>query len=350
MAIIVTGANGFIGSNLAAGLVARGEENLLLVDDFPSLGDPTPTRTLPTEWRYPLGGGEGQPGHHAYLHYEALRNWLATGDRARAQEITAILHMGACSDTTVTDRAYVTRVNTDYTRSLWQWCAAEGRPLVYASSAATYGDGSRGFDDEVDPSRYEPLNLYGRSKHQFDLWALEQADTPPRWAGLKFFNVYGPNEQHKGRMASMGWHWQGQIERTGEARLFKSYRQGIADGDQKRDFIYVQDAVAATLHLLDTAADEAAPNGLYNVGTGRARTFADLACAVFAAKGRPAKLVYIDMPEDLREQYQYFTQATVAKLRRAGFTQPMRSVEDGMAAYIEALSGGARTTAEAHRA
>lgn len=353
MAIVVTGANGFIGSNLAATLAstlpAQGERAMVIVDDFPSLQGHGEAHDPPAQWRYPF--------HHpevslSFLHYEDLPTFLTVSEKAGSStQVNAILHMGACSDTTVTDREYVMRVNTHYTQTLWNWCAAQGKPLVYASSAATYGDGTLGFDDEADPSRYTPLNLYGQSKHDFDLWALEQSDAPPRWAGLKFFNVYGPNEQHKARMASMGWHWQGQIERTDEARLFKSYREGVADGDQQRDFIYVADAVDATLHLLNTPPSDAAPNGLYNIGTGEARTFTDLARAVFAAMDRPPKLVHIDMPEDLRAQYQYFTQATVSKLRRAGFTQPMHTVEQGMRAYVDAVRGQAqgRTTAEANR-
>ncbi len=326
MAIVVTGANGLIGSNLAAALAARGARALVIADDFSSLAGAGASNWPPAELRY-----RSPAETNLFLHYDELPHWLATS----GQDVSAILHMGACSDTTVTDRDYVTRVNTDYTRTLWHWCAAQGVPLVYASSAATYGDGELGFDDQADPAQYKPLNLYGQSKHLFDLWALDQPDAPPRWAGVKFFNVYGPNEAHKGRMASMGYHWQRQIERTGEARLFKSYREDYPDGGQKRDFIYVADAVDATLHLLDTPMSDAAPNGLYNVGTGRARTFADLARAVFAAMGRAPRLVYIDMPEDLRAQYQYFTQARIEKLRRAGFTRTMRSVEDGMAAYLE---------------
>ena len=335
--IVVTGANGFIGSNLAATLASRGRHGLVLVDDYPELGGPGVSSDPPATCRYPLSGVQA-----CYLHYERLPGWL----EREGGEVESILHMGACSDTTVTDRAYVLRVNTQYSQTLWRWCAAAKRPLIYASSASTYGDGSRGFDDEADPLGYEPLNLYGRSKHLFDLWALEQSAAPPRWAGLKFFNVYGPQEGHKGRMASMGWHWRRQIEQTGEARLFKSYRADVADGEQKRDFIYVDDVVDATLHLLHAPVTAEAPNGLYNVGTGGARSFADLARAVFSAMGMPAKLVFIPMPQDLREQYQYFTQATVAKLRRAGFERSMRSVEQGMVEYVARCGKGEPSEAQ----
>ncbi len=321
---IVTGANGFIGTNLVRALNDAGRGEVVAVDRF---DPPRYTDAMDVAERVDM---------------DDLRAWL-DGD---ADAVDGIYHLGACSDTTVTDRDYVMRVNFEYSQMLWDWCTEHGRPLVYASSAATYGDGSNGFDDQADPEQYTPMNLYGESKHRFDLWALERADAghaPPRWAGVKYFNVYGPFEQHKGRMASMGYHWFNQVRDTGEARLFKSYREGYADGEQRRDFIYVKDAVDATVHLMTAPPEPPEPpepsaagvaNGLYNIGTGEARTFADLARAVFAAMGREPKLVMIDMPEDLRGQYQYFTQATTAKLRAAGFTRPFMTVEQGMADYV----------------
>lgn len=307
--LIVTGANGFIGTNLVRALNAAGRDDVVAVDRF----DPSRyTDAMTVAERVDM---------------DDLQGWLAD----KANTIDAVYHLGACSDTTVTDRDYVMRVNFDYSRTLWEWCTEHRVPLVYASSAATYGDGSNGFDDEADPHRYQPMNLYGESKHRFDLWALEQTKSPPRWAGVKYFNVYGPYEEHKQRMASMGYHWFNQVRDTGEARLFKSYREGYADGEQQRDFIYVKDAVDATIHLMQ-APDVA--DGLYNVGTGQARAFADLARAVFAAMGRESNLVFIDMPEDLRNQYQYFTQATTNKLRAAGFARPFLTVEQGMAEYV----------------
>jgi ADP-L-glycero-D-manno-heptose 6-epimerase len=273
---------------------------------------------------------------HQRIDARQLAGWLETDGGA----VEAIIHMGACSDTTQSDRAFITAVNTEYTRTLWQWCTRAARPLIYASSAATYGDGSAGYDDRVDPRIYRPLNLYGQSKQDFDLWALAEKQTPPRWAGLKFFNVYGPREGHKGRMASVALHAYDEILATGKARLFKSHRPDFPDGGQKRDFIFVAAAVAAVLHFLDTPAAAAAPNGLYNVGTGKARTFADLVTAVFTALGRPANIEFFPMPEDLRGKYQYFTQAETTKLRAAGFGHKMHEVEEGVAEYVQFLKAG----------
>ena len=326
--IVVTGAAGFIGSNIVAALNARGRSDVVAVDFF---GPRPPARPLPRRPAYL----DGMPLAQRVDAWD-LPAWL----EQRGGEVQAIIHMGACSDTTQADRAFITAVNTDYTRTLWQWCTSAGRPLIYASSAATYGDGSAGYDDRVDPGMYRPLNLYGQSKQDFDLWALAQSAGPARWAGLKFFNVYGPREGHKGRMASVAFHACNQILQTGKVRLFQSHRPDFPDGGQKRDFIYVADAVAVTLHFLDTPASAAAPNGLYNVGTGKARTFADLVRAVFAAMGRPANIEYFPMPQDLRGKYQYFTQAEPTKLRQAGFTRVMHDVETGVAEYVRFLQAG----------
>ncbi|MGH7252656.1 MAG: ADP-glyceromanno-heptose 6-epimerase, partial [Nitrospiraceae bacterium] len=270
---------------------------------------------------------------HDTVDKDHLGRWL---DEEGAS-VEAIIHQGACSDTTLRDRNYVIAVNTDYTRMLWQWCTRAGKPLVYASSAATYGDGLQGYDDRADPGMLKPMNLYGESKQLFDLWALDQVHTPPRWAGLKYFNVYGPREAHKGRMASVAFHAYQQIRESGRVTLFTSYQKEYADGGQRRDFVYVGDAVEATLHLLETPVSAQAPNGLYNVGTGQARTFADLAGAVFAAVGRDPVIEYIPMPEDLRDRYQYFTQARIDKLRHSGFTRPFRSIEEGVRDYVAYL-------------
>jgi len=322
--IIVTGASGFIGSNVVAALNCRGCSSVVAVDEYPhirGIGLARVTRQM----RY-LDDLQVE----GCLDLDDLLGWL----HREGSAVTGVIHLGACSDTTVSDRAYVMSRNFEYTRSLWQWCTKTGRPLVYASSAATYGDGSAGYDDQVDPRVYQPLNLYGESKQRFDLWALEQPNTPPRWAGIKYFNVYGPNEGHKGRMASVAFHAFHQIHKTGQVRLFQSHREGIPHGGQRRDFVYVADAVEATLHLLDTPAGDDAPNGLYNVGTGAARTFDDLARAVFAALDREPNIVYIPMPEDLREKYQYFTQAEMAKLRQSGFSMPFRSIEEAVHEYV----------------
>ena len=294
--IVVTGAAGFIGSNVVAALNGRGRADVVAVDYFARV----PARPMPRDPAY-LDGMQVRERVDA----DDLPAWL---DRS-GQAVEAVIHMGACSDTTQTDRDFIMAVNFDCTRRLWEWCARAGRPFVYASSAATYGDGSAGYDDRVDPAVYRPLNLYGESKQRFDLWALAQAGGPSRWAGLKFFNVYGPREAHKGRMASVAMHAYNQILQTGRVRLFESHKPGIPHGGQKRDFIFVQDAVAATLHFVDTPAAASAPNGLYNVGTGEARSFEDLARAVFFAMDLESKIEYFPMPEDLRGKYQYFTQA-----------------------------------------
>ncbi|MEO0966159.1 MAG: ADP-glyceromanno-heptose 6-epimerase [Planctomycetota bacterium] len=314
--IVVTGSNGFIGANLVNAI--RHEEpdaSIIGVDYYGT-------------------DGERYPDHAKVDHrYEPEDFIVQLANHRLPANPTHIYHLGACSDTTVTDREYVKRVNLDYSKSLWAYCGTRCVSIVHASSAATYGDGSFGYSDLVDPTLLQPLNLYAQSKHDFDLWALESArhgSTPPRWAGVKYFNVYGPMESHKGRMASMGYHWVNQVRDTGVAKLFKSYKDGYADGQQQRDFIYVADAVAATMHLMH--ADQ--PGGLYNIGTGAARPFADLATACFTALSREPRLEYIDMPESLRPQYQYFTQATVDKLRGTGFDTPMRDLTQGMADYV----------------
>ncbi|MBI5723074.1 MAG: ADP-glyceromanno-heptose 6-epimerase [Planctomycetes bacterium] len=324
--IVVTGAAGFIGSNIVAALNAGGRKDVVAVDYF-----------------LPAAVPAGLANNPAYLDSLAavrrigtdeLKGWLA----ANASAVDAVIHMGACSDTAQTDEAFMMACNFEYTRMIWEFCAAAGRPLVYASSAATYGDGSAGYDDKIDPRVFKPLNLYGLSKQRFDLWALEQAKAPPRWAGVKFFNVYGPRESHKGRMASVAFHSYNQIRRTAHVELFKSHRPDYPDGGQKRDFIHVDDAAAAVLHLLETPASAAAPNGLYNVGTGTARTFADLAKAVFVAMKFAPNISYIPMPPDIRDKYQYFTQADVARLRQSGFVRPMLSIEAGAKKYVEWLN------------
>ncbi len=329
--IIVTGAAGFIGSNIVSALNARGRADVVAVDYF---NEPEPPRPLPRRPAY-LDSMQVRERVDA----RELEGWLKNS----GQPIDAIIHMGACSDTTQADRAFMKAVNTDYTRMLWNWCTAGQKPFIYASSAATYGDGAAGYDDRMDPSIFRPLNVYGESKQEFDLWALPQKKAPPRWAGLKFFNVYGPREGHKGRMASVALHAYGEILETGKARLFKSHRPDFPDGGQRRDFIFVEDAVAAALHMLDAPVSMKVPNGLYNVGTGRARSFADLVTAVFTALGRPANIEYFPMPEDLRGKYQYFTQAETSKLQAAGFKYPMHDVEEGVGKYVHYLEAeGAR--------
>jgi len=318
---VVTGADGFIGSNLVDELNRRGVDQIVLVDQYASLFSGDLSAIPPAEARY-----TSELRCAGWLDFRQLPQWL---DRA-GDEVRAVIHLGACSDTTVTDRDYVMINNFEYSRQLWSWCTRAVCPLIYASSAATYGDGQRGYSDRLNPAIYRPLNLYGESKQLFDLWALQQLDQPPHWAGVKYFNVYGPQEQHKGRMASVVWHCYRQIQREGRVSLFQSHRPDVRDGGQQRDFLYVRDAVDATLYLLEAPL----VRGLYNVGTGKARTFEDLAKAVFSALDREPDIEYIPMPEDLRWRYQYFTQAVIDKLRQAGFASRFHTLEEGVQDYV----------------
>ena len=308
--IAITGATGFIGSNLAHRL-ARDGLDLLLVDR-----DASPER-LANLAGVPVGAVVGPD---AFV--QQLESHCVAPD--------AIFHLGACSSTTETDWAFLAENNIRYSQRLWSWCAAHERPFIYASSAATYGDGSRGFDDRTPPALLQPLNLYGKSKNDFDAWVLDEVEagrpTPPRWAGLKFFNVYGPREQHKGRMASVLWHARRQILETGEMRLFRSNDPAIADGEQRRDFVFVEDCIDHMLWLWRNTT----PGGIYNSGTGAARTFIDLTHAVFSALGREPQIAFIDIPPDVAGQYQNYTQADMRRLRVAGYCQPPTALEIGV--------------------
>lgn len=316
--ILVTGGAGFIGSNLHAALAAEGQE-MLICDWLGQEGQ---------KWRNFL--------HHppsAIIRPEALEAYLA-----QDQRITAIVHLGAISETTARDGDLVWHSNVTLSQKLWNWCAQRRVRFIYASSASTYGDGAAGFDDDMALDalrRLKPLNLYGWSKHAFDLWAARQlasqAPAPPQWAGVKFFNVYGPNEYHKGKMISVVKVKHDELAAGGPVRLFKSDRADIADGAQSRDFIHVDDVVAALKFLL------AAPQlgGIYNLGTGIARSYADLARAVCAANGQPARIEYIDMPEALRGQYQSFTQARMERLRALGFNHQFLTLEQGVESYVK---------------
>ncbi len=327
--LIVTGASGFIGANIVAGLNSRGAGNVLAVDD------------------YSAHGGTGLMADFSKARYISGMTVMGCVDLKRLDEylekgvspgqVKGILHMGACSDTMVTDRGYVMGINFEYTRRLFEWCTRHQIPFVYASSAATYGDGAQGYDDESDPSVLKPLNLYGESKQLFDLWALKQTQTPPRWAGLKFFNVYGPMEGHKGRMASVVYHGFHQIKHVGYVKLFESYKAGVPHGGQQRDFVYVEDVVKTCLHFLNTPHSAYAPNGLYNVGQGIARSFEDLARATFTAMKKLPLIEFTPMPMELREKYQYFTQSTTKKRVRAGVNWKFNTLEEGVAKYVEWL-------------
>jgi ADP-L-glycero-D-manno-heptose 6-epimerase len=313
MRILLTGACGFIGSRLARHFLGSGEDDLLLVD------------ARSHRERVCFHGLESVP----FTDRTELLSRLPS-----FSGFEAVVHLGACTDTGVTDEAYVEKWNTGYTRALWDWCVEKELPLIYASSGATYGRGENGYsDDHALLPRLQPLNLYGKSKHRFDLWALSQAKTPPRWAGLKFFNVYGPGEDHKGRMASPIWHGYREIQMTGQQTLFRSHRSDISDGNQSRDFIFVDDIVDKVIfHLKGKAA-----SGIYNCGTGQARTFLDLSNALFAALGRPPKVQWVDTPEKYRAGYQYFTQADMEKSLAAGYRHAALGLEAGVALYVEHL-------------
>lgn len=317
--IVVTGGAGFIGSNLVAGLAARGLTDIAVIDRFRN-GD---------KWR--------NLAKHEVAALVQPEETLAFLDR-HAAEIDTVFHMGAISATTETDVDKIVANNVALTLDLWRWCAWRGARLIYASSAATYGDGAQGFDDDGSSAALaglRPLNPYGWSKHLVDrrVARLIASDdiAPPQWAGLKFFNVYGPNEAHKGDMMSVVAKLYPKLKAGEPARLFKSHRDGYPDGGQLRDFIYVGDVVDVMLWLYDNPQ----VSGLYNVGTGQARSFADLARAVFAAMGREPDIQYFDMPEHLRDKYQYFTQAKTDRLRAAGYDKPFTALEEGVRRYVQ---------------
>lgn len=260
-----------------------------------------------------------------------------------AFELSGIVHLGACTDTTELDVEYLKRLNFEYSKSLWNYACDKKLPFVYASSAATYGEGELGYsDDESRMHQLKPLNPYGDSKLQFDLWALaeeKRGHTPPAWSGFKFFNVYGFGERHKEKMASVVMHAFDQIGRTGRVRLFRSHKAGIADGHQARDFVYVRDVV----DVLFFALEKPLARGIYNLGSGRARTFLDLVHATFAALGKEPQVDFFDTPIELRERYQYFTQAEMQKLVRAGYTKPFTSLEDGVRDYVQHLVAASKS-------
>ena len=311
--IIVTGGAGFIGRNLVAALNARGREDIVIVDALGKGG----------KWKNLVGLG--------YEDYREKHDFISDVHCGALPEAEAVFHLGACSSTTESDADYLAENNYRYTRHLCEWCLAHKTRFIYASSAATYGDGHLGYGDDDETTRkLEPLNMYGYSKQMFDLWALRQG-LFDRIAGLKYFNVYGPHEAHKGEMRSMVHKAWGQALADGKVRLFRSYKPEFRDGEQLRDFIYVDDAVRVTLYFFEHPEI----SGLFNCGTGQARTWNDLAEGVFAALGREPKIAYVDMPEELLPTYQYFTQADVTKLRAAGYDAPFTALEDGIRDYVQ---------------
>ena len=311
--IILTGAAGFIGSCILTGLNESGREDIVLVDDFSK-----------TEKKKNYEGKK----YTCKISRDEFFHWFEDNH----EQIDFVIHIGARTDTTEFDVEVFNKLNLNYSKKVWKLCSENKIPLIYASSAATYGMGDLGYKDDHDlPYKLKPLNPYGESKNEFDKWALQQGKKPPAWYGLKFFNVYGPNEYHKGRMASVILHAFGQIQKTGKVKLFRSHNPEFEDGKQLRDFVYVKDVVDVIEFLMNHGKD----SGLYNLGTGMARTFLDLAHATFSALDLEPKIEFIDTPEDIRDKYQYFTEANMRKLRSAGYSNEFTSLKEGIRDYVQ---------------
>ncbi len=311
--IVVTGAAGFIGSCMLSKLNREGIDEVVIVDDF--------------------SNQEKSVNYERLKYAEKIdREEFIAWFEENASLVEGVYHLGARTDTTEFDWNVFVKLNLEYTKSIWRICTEHSIPLVYASSAATYGNGEMGYDDDLEKiPQLQPLNPYGRSKQEFDLWALAQEKTPPFWAGLKFFNVYGPNEYHKGRMASVILHSFGQINQIGKVKLFRSHREDYKDGWQMRDFVNVKDLVEAMYFLMNRRPQ----SDIYNLGSGRARSFYDLAAATFSAMGKPVNIEYIDIPEDIRDKYQYFTEAKMQKLRKVGYDKEFYTLEQGVKDYVQ---------------
>jgi ADP-L-glycero-D-manno-heptose 6-epimerase len=311
--IVITGASGFIGSCLLEKLNREGFNDIIIVDDF----------SIPQKQQNIVF-----KRYKAQIDKTDFLEWL----RSNTEEIEMIFHFGAISDTTIMDVCLFNKWNLDYSKSIWKSCVEKKIPFIYASSAATYGDGSNGFnDDESQLLILRPLNPYGESKHNFDLWALGEKQKPPFWKGLKFFNVYGPNEYHKGKMASMVFHAYNQIMQFGQLSLFKSYKDGFSDGNQLRDFIYIKDILDICLWLFKTKEN----SGIINIGTGISSSFNQLGEAVFKALEMPVNIKYIEMPDSLKNKYQYRTNANISKLRKMGYEKPFTTLDGGIEDYVK---------------
>lgn len=317
--IIVTGAAGFIGSCMVEKLNEMGYlYDIIVVDDFyKEYKDNNLRKKFIRDW----------------IHRDIF---LDLADNL-AGIIDCVIHLGARTDTTEQNVEIFNKLNLDYSKSIWNFCVKHQIPLLYASSAATYGNGEHGYDDdEAKIGQLKPLNPYGDSKHQFDLWVLQQKETPPFWAGFKFFNVYGPNEYHKGRMASVIFHAFNQIKATGTMKLFRSHRPDFGDGQQSRDFVYVKDLVDVLFYFFKNRKH----SGIYNLGSGKARSFVDLVSAVFRNMDKEPNIEFIDTPADIRDTYQYFTEANMSKLRNAGYDKEFTSLESGVEDYVKNYLSG----------
>ena len=316
--IILTGAAGFIGSYMLGYLNEHGYHNIIIVDDF-------------SEAEKKINYNSKK--FTAKVERAELFEWLNKNN----PKIDFVFHLGARTDTTEFDYSIHEKLNVEYSQQIWNYCTEKNIPLVYASSAATYGGGEHGYKDSHDIlDKLQPLNPYGVSKNEFDKWAIQESqkskvkNEPPNWYGLKFFNVYGPNEYHKARMASVIFHSFNQINKAGKVKLFKSHKEGFKDGEQLRDFIYVKDVVSVCLWLMENLP----ANGLYNLGTGKARTFNDLVYSIYSAINQEPVIEYIDTPVDIRDKYQYFTEADMNKLINAGYHKPFYSLEKGVKEYV----------------
>lgn len=316
--IVITGAAGFIASGLVSKFNNKGFKDIIVVDDF---SNPLKLKNLENKI------------YQQKVHRDEFHNWLINNYK----DVEIIFHLGARTDTAEFDINLLNRLNLNYSIKTWELCSSFNIPLVYASSAATYGSGELSYSDNhgIIPN-LQPLNPYGVSKNEFDKFAITSKDTPPFWVGLKFFNVYGPNEFHKSRMASVVFHAFHQIKKDGTLKLFRSHKAEYKDGEQLRDFIYVKDVVDVCFFIYENSIN----SGIYNLGTGQARSFLDLGKAVFNTLNIEPKIDFIDIPEDIRDKYQYFTQAEMNKLRAAGYTKSFTSIEDGVADYVGAYLSG----------